>query len=152
MDPNGKSPRPPLLFLGCLILGWGLGVLRPFPTGFLGAVRFSGGALLWLFGAVLGVWGLLAFKREGTTHEPNGTATALLTGGPFAFSRNPLYLALVALLAAFGLVLDSAWMLLLLPVLTLLLDRLVIVREEARLRAQFGDDYVAYTRQVRRWL
>lgn len=94
---------------------------------------------------------MLTFKRKGTTHEPNGIATALLTGGPFGFSRNPLYLALAALLAALGLVLDSAWILLLLPVLILLLDRLVIAREEARLRAQFGAAYLAYTRQVRRW-
>jgi protein-S-isoprenylcysteine O-methyltransferase Ste14 len=141
-----------LLFFGCLILGWGLGLLRPFPTGLPGAFRFTGGALLWLSGAVLGLWGVLTFKRRGTTHEPNGVATVLLTDGPFRFSRNPLYLALTALLAAFGLVLDSTWVLLLVPVLVLLLDRLVIAREEVRLRAQFGVHYRNYSRSVRRWL
>ena len=40
----------------------------------------------------------------------------------------------------------------LVPVLVLLLDRLVIAREEVRLRAQFGADYEAYTQRVRRWL
>lgn len=88
----------------------------------------------------------------GTTPEPNGVASALLTMGPFRWTRNPLYLGLATLLACFSVGLDSAWMLLLVPVLVLLLDRLVIVREEARLRAQFGEAYAAYARRVRRWL
>jgi protein-S-isoprenylcysteine O-methyltransferase Ste14 len=100
----------------------------------------------------LGIWGLLTFRRMGTTPEPNGTATALLTTGPFRFTRNPLYLGLSGLLAGFGLLLDSAWVLLGVPLLVLLLDRLVIVREEARLGAQFGEAYGAYRRHVRRWL
>ena len=79
-------------------------------------------------------------------------ASALLTSGPFRWTRNPLYLGLAILLACFGVLLDSAWMLSLTPVLVLLLDRLVIAREELRLRAQFGEEYEAYTRGVRRWL
>ncbi|MBP1772537.1 MAG: hypothetical protein H6P99_1700 [Holophagaceae bacterium] len=100
----------------------------------------------------LGAWGLLTFRRMGTTPEPNGVASSLLTSGPFRFTRNPLYLALSATLAAFGLLLDSAWVLLLAALLALLLDRFVIQREEARLRTQFGDTYHAYARRVRRWL
>lgn len=152
MASSGKSPQPPLLFLACLIAGWGLGLLHPLATGLPEAPRCwtAGGVLVLAPG--LGTWGLLTFRRAGTTHEPNGQAMALLTTGPFRFSRNPLYLALTAFLAGFGLMLDSAWVLMGAPVLALLLDRLVIPREEARLGAQFGEAYQAYLRRVRRWL
>ena len=146
-----KSPQPPILFLGCLLSGWSMGFIRSLSLGLPNAARFGACALILLAAVALGGWGLLTFKRMGTTPEPNGTASALLITGPFRFSRNPLYLALSATLIGFGLLLDSAWVLLWVPVLVLLLDRLVIAREEVRLRAQFGDDYLAYTRRVRRW-
>jgi protein-S-isoprenylcysteine O-methyltransferase Ste14 len=109
------------------------------------------GSPLLLASACLGAWGLLTFKRGGTSPDPHGVASALLTTGPFRVSRNPLYLALTLLQAAFGVLLDSAWMLGMTLMLALLLDRLVIAREEVRLRAQFGEDYLAYTRRVGRW-
>ncbi len=133
-------------------MGWGLGFVTPLGTGLSFISRLAVGCFLLLASVSLATWGLLTFKRRGTTHEPNGVASALLVTGPFRWSRNPLYVALSALLAGFGFLLDSGWILGLVPALVLLLDRLVIVREELRLRAQFGDDYQAYTRHVRRWL
>jgi len=151
LDRTEKSPQPPLLFLACLLAGWGLGLIRPLELHLPRLFRFTAGTGLLLLVVALGGWGVLTFKRQGTTPDPNGVASALLTTGPFRWSRNPLYLALSSTLAWFGLLLDSAWMLLLTPVLVLLLDRLVIAREEIRLRTQFGEAYRAYTRRVRRW-
>lgn len=133
-------------------MGWGLGRLWPLGLGLPDVPRWTAGSALLAAAAALVGWGLLTFLRWRTTPEPNGVASCLLVSGPFRFTRNPLYLALSAALAAFGLLLDSTWLLLLTPLLALLLDRLVIAREEARLRAQFGDAYLAYTRRVRRWL
>lgn len=147
-----KSPQPPLLFLGCLLAGWGAGRLLPWGLGLPGQARLGTGALMVGLGVGLAGWGLLTFRRMGTTPEPNGTASALLTSGPFRFSRNPLYLAQLATLAGLGFLLDSVWILVLVPAQALLLDRLVIAREEVRLRAQFGAAYEAYVRRVRRWL
>ena len=152
MSTPRRSPQPPLLFVGCLLVGWGLGFIHPLSLGLPPAVRLVLGAMLLLLAGIHGGWGLLTFKRMGTTPEPNGVASALLTSGPFRWSRNPLYLGLSLLLVWLGVLLDSAWMLWLTPVLVLLLDRLVIVREEIRLHAQFGQGYLAYTRRVRRWL
>lgn len=152
MNQGPKSPQPPLLFSGCLLVGWGVGFLHPLGLGLPDAARYWASALALLCGASLGGWGLLTFRRMGTTHEPNGTASTLLTSGPFRFSRNPLYLALSATLVGFALLLDSAWIAMLVPVLVALLDRLVIAREEVRLRAQFGEAYLAYARRVRRWI
>ncbi len=149
---SGKSPQPPLLALACLLVGLALNHLHPLATGLPDAPRLGAWALLVLLAAGLGGWGLRTFQQKATTPAPNGVASALLSSGPFQFSRNPLYLALATMHLAFGLLLDSTWLLLLTAGLVLLLDRLVIVREERRLLAQFGDDYLAYTRRVRRWL
>jgi len=126
--------------------------VHPLALGLPGTPRMALGVMLLLLAAIHGGWGLLTFKRMGTTLEPNGEATTLLTSGPFRWSRNPLYLSLAILLVGFGVKLDSVWMLVLAAVLVLLLDRLVIAREEVRLRAQFGEEYVVYARRVRRWL
>jgi len=149
---SDKSPPPPLLFLGCLLLGWGLGFLHPLGLGLARVPRLTLALGLQGVALVLGLWGLLTFKRHRTTPEPNGVASALLTTGPYRFTRNPLYLSLSATLTAFSFFLDSAWVLILVPGLVLLLDRLVIAREEARLQAQFGETYLAYRHRVRRWI
>ena len=102
MPISRKSPQPPLLFLGCLLAGWGLGKLHPLALGLPATVRMASGVLLLVLAALHGGWGLLTFKRMGTTPEPNGEATALLTSGPFRWSRNPLYLGLAILLVGLG--------------------------------------------------
>jgi protein-S-isoprenylcysteine O-methyltransferase Ste14 len=152
MSNAGRSPQPPLLFLGCFLLGVGLRFIHPLSLGLSLTTRLGLGTLLLLLVAIHGGWGLRTFQRMGTTPEPNGVASALLTSGPFRWTRNPLYLGLSILLVCMGVLLNSAWMLGLTPVLILLLDRLVITKEEVRLRAQFGKEYEAYTRRVRRWL
>ena len=158
MSTAERSLQPPLLFLGCLLLGVGLRYIHPLGLGLPSVVRLSLGALLLFLAALHGGWGLLTFKRMGTTPEPNGVASALLTSGPFRWTRKAAALCaatacgLAILLACFGVLLDSAWTLCLTPVLVLLLDQLVIAREERRLRAQFGEAYEGYTRRVRRWL
>ncbi|GLH74106.1 hypothetical protein GETHLI_26080 [Geothrix limicola] len=151
MNRTGKSPQPPLLFLACLLVGWGMGRLHPLELPLPAPLRLGLAVLLLLLAGLLGLWGVATFKRHRTTHQPNGVASTLLTTGPFRLSRNPLYLGLTCLLAAFGFGLDSAWLLGLTLLLAVLLDRLVIAREEVRLRAQFGEAYQAYTRRVRRW-
>ncbi|WLT32781.1 isoprenylcysteine carboxylmethyltransferase family protein [Geothrix sp. PMB-07] len=151
MNPTGKTLPPPLLFLGCLLAGWGLGFLKALPTHLGEGLRLSLWLLLWMAAAGQAGWAILTFRRHHTTLKPHGVASALLTSGPFQFTRNPLYVSLVSLLAGFGLLLDSAWLLMLVPVLAGLLDRLVIAREEVRLRTQFGEAYLAYCHRVRRW-
>jgi protein-S-isoprenylcysteine O-methyltransferase Ste14 len=75
-----------------------------------------------------------------------------VTSGPFRLSRNPLYVSLVATLAAFGILLDSAWHLPAAALLALALDRFVVREEERRLGELFGEAYAEYRARVRRWL
>ena len=75
----------------------------------------------------------------------------LVRGGPYAFSRNPMYVAATAVYLGVALVADAAWALLLLPAV-LLATHLVVVREERSLSTRFGDGFRSYRASVRRYL
>jgi protein-S-isoprenylcysteine O-methyltransferase Ste14 len=140
-------------FALCLLAGYVVDRLRPAPLGpWLGSVRLPAAGALLAAAAFLGLWTLALFARHRTTPMPEGQPAALLTSGPFRVSRNPLYVAGVAAELAVGLFLDSGWIALSALPLFVALDRLVIPREEARLRATFGAAYAAYAARVRRWL
>jgi protein-S-isoprenylcysteine O-methyltransferase Ste14 len=146
-------PPPTLLFFACLLCGYGLDRLIPARLGLddVGLRLFI--ALPLLAGAAaFGAWALAALRRHGTSPEPGAVPTALVVSGPYRLSRNPLYLALVAVLSAFAVLLDSVWILLAALGLALLLDRLVIAREEARMAEVFDDAFARYASRVRRWL
>jgi protein-S-isoprenylcysteine O-methyltransferase Ste14 len=63
-----------------------------------------------------------------------------------------MYLGITAAYAGLALALASIWALLLLAPVLVVMDRLVIAREEHYLAARFGSAYEAYLRRVRRWL
>lgn len=113
-------------------------------------------------GAVLVVAALVAlvlpamwqFLRARTTLAPPTlhTPKALLTQGPYRFSRNPLYLALAVIYSGIALWAERLGPLLLLPLAVWLIARFVIAHEERFLEEHFGDEYRQYRRRVRRWL
>ena len=144
---------PAVWFFGLLAMGWGLErwkALRPGWTSFevqlLTALALFGGA------AAFAGWGIVLFQVKKTTVVPFGTASNLVTSGPFRVSRNPLYVSLVVTLAAFAVLLDSAWYALMAGLLGAALDRFVIREEERRLHELFGREYAEYAARVRRWL
>jgi protein-S-isoprenylcysteine O-methyltransferase Ste14 len=95
-----------------------------------------------------------AFRRHGTTVEPfdPSKASALVTDGPNAFTRNPMYAGMAGVLAAHALG-RGGW-LTPLPAIAFVavIDRIQIRPEEQALRALFGEDYAAYCDQVPRWI
>ncbi len=111
--------------------------------------------LSWLLvgiGLVLFGWTLTTFWRHRTTVNPYQAASTLCTGGPFRFSRNPIYVGDWFVFAGVSLLLATAWPLLFAPLIWLMLHYGVIRHEEAHLEARFGDDYRDYKARVRRWL
>ncbi|WP_257311236.1 methyltransferase family protein [Geothrix fuzhouensis] len=153
-DRTGPGVRlpPPLVFISGLGLGFLLQsrFLLPFAAPGNPLPRLLGGVLVLGSGA-LALWGFLTFRRARTTVRPDRPASALLTAGPFHFTRNPLYLSLSLLHAGVALLANALWpALMLLPVL-LVIRFHVIAREERHLAARFGADYQAYLRTVRRW-
>jgi protein-S-isoprenylcysteine O-methyltransferase Ste14 len=111
-------------------------------------------AALILIGLVIVTASLRLFAKARTTPNPMHPkeATELVTSGAYRLSRNPMYVGDVLILAGFAIWLGSIASLPLLALFIVYIDRLQIASEEAALTELFGDRYVAYRRQVRRWL
>ena len=105
-----------------------------------------------LVGAALIVWGIFTMRAARTNIYPELPATALVTNGPFRFTRNPLYVALAILFAGLTLEMNTAWGFIVLIPLVILMHHGVILREEAYLERKFGDAYRRYKASVRRYL
>ncbi len=151
--PPPVQIHPPVLFPVILGAGLLLDWVVPLTHGaWPGAIRYGLGGMLVLVAALLAGRAAWVFHRAGTEIPTFRPARRFVATGPYAFTRNPMYLGLVLLFAGLGMMVASAWLLLLTPLFAFLLDRLVIAREEPYLAARFGDPYRAYLRRVRRWL
>jgi protein-S-isoprenylcysteine O-methyltransferase Ste14 len=95
---------------------------------------------------------VVAFKKAGTNVDPAKPALTIVRGGPYRFTRNPMYLALCLLQVALGFFLNDWITLLFVAPLALILNYGVIVREERYLTAKFGEPYLELKRDVRRWI
>ncbi len=116
--------------------------------------RLTRAAPLLAASGLLGLAALGGFARAGTTLDPVriDLASALVTDGVFAHTRNPMYLALAGALVAHA-VARGSWAGLL-PVAGFVwaIDRGQIAGEEAALREKFGPEYGSYLRRVPRWI
>ena len=142
---------PPLLFGGMLVVGV---LLRfPFPTPLLpNQTALLIGAAVVLIGLPIL---LLAFRqmiRNKTTIHPAGTTTTIVSNGLYAYTRNPMYLALTLLYIGVSIMTNAYWGLLLLVPLLILVQKGIIEREEHYLTQKFGEEYIRYRSRVRRWL
>lgn len=146
---------PPLLFALLLAIGLALDWLLParlWPVELPWPVRWGVGLLPVLAGVALALAAKRRFRAVGTDARPWRPTTALASGGPYRFTRNPMYLGLLLVLAGIALATDGPWLLAQLVPLGLLLHFGVVRREEANLERRFGDAYRQYRRRVRRWL
>ena len=110
------------------------------------------GTVLANAGLVLALWCFALFAWRRTTILPGAAPARLVRGGPYRFSRNPIYLSLVLSYAGLALMLDLPWALLLLPLPLAVMQRAIIPFEERQLHRRFGADYAAYAAGVPRWL
>jgi protein-S-isoprenylcysteine O-methyltransferase Ste14 len=151
--PN-SLPWPPVIFLAAVVISVLLHVFfpRPWFARPLSGIFFALGCLLIAGFVALNVSAIRAMRRAGTTVRPDRATDHLVTDGPFAFTRNPLYLAGAMLLPGIGLVTGIVWFLPLAIVAALAVQKLAIEREEAHLQARFGEAYRDYARRVRRWI
>jgi protein-S-isoprenylcysteine O-methyltransferase Ste14 len=150
-DKAGVVAPPPLIYLGPLIFG--LLLNRRFPIPFLprriarslGWPLLSGGLLL------IGWFGW-TMRRAGTPASPYKPVSHMVTEGPFHYTRNPGYLAMTMIYTGIASLANALWAILLLPVVLIGIQRGVIEREERYLEHKFGEEYLCYKAQVRRWI
>lgn len=147
----GIRIQPPLIYAASILAGIGLHGLWPLamPFGLHGPV-FAGTLLL----LVLLLAGLCIreFHRFGTEVRADRPDTALITSGPYRYTRNPLYLCLSLVQIAVAMHLNNAWILGLTVASIAVISGYAIRREERYLERVFDQDYRDYRRQVRRWL
>lgn len=151
-DHPGVIAKPPFLYGGALIAGLLLDWVLPLPFGLGESGRWIVAAIAMIVGILLASGGTTLFGRAGTNVSTAQPSTTVVTHGLYRFSRNPIYVGLTLLYSGIAFAVDSAWPLLLLLPLLLLMRYGVIAREERYLEAKFGEAYRAYKARVRRWL
>lgn len=139
---------PPAIFTAGFVLGLALHLVHPLR---LRSGRVPGFLLLGA-GLCLGAWAVGTMRSAGTSIHPHSPATAMVRGGPFAFTRNPIYTGMTLVYTGLALVLRFAWPLAVLPWVLTSIRYGVIGREEAYLERKFGPEYHEYRQSVRRWL
>ncbi|HEX5996765.1 MAG TPA: isoprenylcysteine carboxylmethyltransferase family protein [Jiangellales bacterium] len=140
---NIPLPEPHLIGFGVGLVAQVVAPWRlPVPSG----VGLVVGLVLILGGLALAGWAVWAAASVHMAHPGR-----LVDDGPYAHSRNPMYVGWTITYVGITLVLRSAWLLALLP-LVLLSMHVVVLREERRLARTFGPQFNAYRSKVRRYL
>lgn len=150
-DRAGVVVLPPFLYGGAFVLALLLQWLRPFPIAAHAATLWPG-IVLSVLAIGIAIVARRTMEAAGTNVNPLLPTTAIVTSGPFRFSRNPLYVTLTLLFIGLTLAFDTWWgVILLLPVLVIM-HAGVILREERYLQRKFGAPYQEYRSRVRRYL
>ena len=149
----GVIVRPPLLYAGALATGAALDWLVPVDVlePLFGGWRREIALGLIALSLALGFWAFRHFQSAGTNVPTDRPVEALVTGGPYRYSRNPIYVALTGAYLGVTVWTASLWMLALLPAVLTVMSLGVIAREEALLERLFGERYRTYRGRVRRW-
>jgi protein-S-isoprenylcysteine O-methyltransferase Ste14 len=151
-DSANVVVRPPLAWALAVLAGLALNWLMPLrflpaviPAGWLGAIVFA--VALALF-----AWAIATMMRSGSNVPTRLPTTTIVKTGPYRFTRNPIYLAMVLGLIGLAMAFNTLWLLMTLVPFALLIRYGVIAPEEAYLERKFGDVYRGYRARVRRWL
>lgn len=145
---EAKIP-PPLLLAMLAAAIWFL------PRSFEASAALSStGVALIAAGLGINSWPKVLFRRAGTSVSPvrPALASALVTDGPYRFSRNPMYLGYALTLLGWSTWLVQPWGLLAISFFVAYITRFQIQPEERHLSSRFPAQYAAYSRAVRRWV
>ncbi|MEM8986435.1 MAG: isoprenylcysteine carboxylmethyltransferase family protein [Pseudomonadota bacterium] len=160
-DHADVSLHPPTVFLIAFGAAWALRLITPFlfPDGLLSGRAplprafgdFVGGLLI-VAGVALMSISMRLFQESGQKLSPKTETPSLIEAGPYKFSRNPIYVAMVLMTLGLGLAANNLWMIVFSFIAFAVVHFGVVVREEAYLSEKFGPPYDDYRRRVRRYL
>ena len=150
--PKGASRiLPPVWFLGAILVMVAIWYGVP-GTQVSGSSYLYAGTGIMAAGVALAVYGKKQFDLVNTPVRPFTKTTALVVSGPFRFSRNPMYLAMVIVLIGVGLALGKLAPFAVIPLFIMWIRSRFIRYEELLMEDQFGADYLDYKNRVRRWI
>ncbi|MDH3267594.1 MAG: isoprenylcysteine carboxylmethyltransferase family protein [Ignavibacteria bacterium] len=110
------------------------------------------GFLFFIIGAVLNIWADQLLKKQKTTVKPNEKPTVLIETGAFKISRNPMYFGMAVILFGAGFILGSIISFIGVVLFVAAMEIAFIPMEEKNLSEQFGEEFEAYKKKVRRWI
>lgn len=142
--------QPPAVTMLIVLSAWLVhSLLGPWPA----IVRLPvwGGVLVAL-GFSFMMWARILFTSRNTTLFVGRPSSQLVCDGPFRFSRNPMYVGVLVFLVGLALWVGTWPFYVAVLVTFLLLNFFHIPREERMLREAFGERYLVYSKDVRRWL
>ena len=151
MTNPSRRILPPIWLFASILASYALNRWLPLAPLLPQPWNFAGLALI-LLGGTLSITSALSFKRAGTPVMPFAPSTALVTGGWYRFTRNPMYLGLGLILTGVALMGGSLGALLPLPVFIAVIQFRFIHGEERFLQGIFGQQYLDYCSRVRRWI
>jgi protein-S-isoprenylcysteine O-methyltransferase Ste14 len=147
-----KTPlAPPTYLFVCLLIAVAAHYLLPIAGVIPSPYRYAG-ILLIVLGGWVNIWADGLFKKRGTTVKPFEISSALITDGPFRFSRHPMYLGMVAILLGVGVLLGSVSAFAGAIAFFVIMSVVFIPAEERAMEETFGEKYLDYKARVRRWL
>lgn len=111
-------------------------------------------SVLFLIAILVALFAITSFRKHQTTVNPSKpeTASIIVNTGIYAFSRNPMYLAMLILVIAAALYLQNIVAMFIIPMFIAYITRYQIVPEENALTLLFGEEYENYKKKVRRWI
>lgn len=146
-------PWPPVLFVLALAAGLILGRIQPLPWPGLDdtAARVIGTGF-GVAGLALMLWAVWTLHKANTTVMPHKRVDHLVTGGPYRFRRNPIYLGEVFLLLGAAEIDKNIWLVIVAPLFAAAVTWLAVLPEERHLEARFGEAWRDYKSSTRRWI
>lgn len=117
------------------------------------SIQLFSALLLLVSGLLLFLWSIYTFSKfsDGTI-SPFDPSKKLVTSGPYQYSRNPMYVAILFTLFGEALLFSSCYLFLYSLIICLLFYLFIVLHEEPRQSKLFGEDYVRYTQRVNRWI
>ncbi len=150
-DRSNVAAPPPVVYLVGILIGLGLDWVWPLP--FLAQpLQYIVGFTIVVLSFVLFGWALREFAQAKTNVNHRRPTTAIVSTGPFARSRNPIYVSMTLLMFGIATAVDSLWLYLMIIPVVLFIHHFVILREEAFLERKFDDAFRIYNARVRRWI
>ena len=151
LDNSGVIAFPPLIWLVNAVISVLVHLFVRLPIMSYGICLVCGIVFI-ILAPTLALSAFRIMKAAGTNVHLSEPSLTIVRGGPFRFPRNPMYLALCLLQVALGFFLNDWITLLFVVQLVLIFHYGVVLREERYLAAKFGEPYLQYKSQVRRWI
>ena len=142
---------PPLILGAAIALGLILNYFWPAKV-LTHSLAVPLGILIIFVAVAIGLLAVREMVMASTPLDVRKRSTRIVTSGVFQQSRNPIYLGMVLLCTGVAFLIDSLWLLGLVPLFAAILQKGVIEPEEAYLERNFGEEYLRYKARVRRWI